>query len=165
MLRLLSVMLLLSGCATDPVSNSQATPVKALAYASPIENGATLIVKRDSGFMGAACKTTVHLDGQKVASLGPADLVTLYIPVGEHIVGAVNGGVCGGAVSESGFTVTANATKTYHPANGVLRSETRAVVSTSDEDLHLYDRSSSYPRGGMGCRYEPIAHSAVGDFL
>ena len=108
--------LLLAACATHPVSNSEADKVEASAYTKPLPDGSRLTVKRDRGMMGAACKVAIYLDGEKVASLGTSDLVTLYIPAGEHIVGAKNGSVCGGAVSESAFTIAPNAAKTYRVA-------------------------------------------------
>jgi len=107
---------ILSGCATHPVTTSQATATKATKWGSPKEGYGTLIVKRDSGFLGKACSAGVYVDGERVGSLGTSEKVTVYLPPGEHLIGARNGTICGGAVSETAVVLTAQGHKTYRIA-------------------------------------------------
>lgn len=107
-----------TGCYTTPVSNSQAKSTPAMKWSSPAEGYATLVVKRDSGFMGAACKAAVYVSGDQIGSIGPSDKVTVYLPPGEYIIGARNGSLCGGAVSEASVVLAANAHKNYRIAIG-----------------------------------------------
>lgn len=115
---LLATSLLLVSCSTQPVSNAAAKAVPTTKWATPQPGYATLVVKRDSGMMGAACKAAVYIDGDNVGSVGPSDKVTLYLPPGEHIVGARNGSLCGGAVSEATVPLAAGAQKNYRIAIG-----------------------------------------------
>jgi hypothetical protein len=118
MIRLIQIAfaLFLAACSTTPVSTSSANAVAAAKWSERKDGYGTLIVKRDTGFMGAACKASVYVDGERIASLGPGDKVTVYLPPGEHITGAKNGGVCGGAVSEAQLTLAANQQRTYRIA-------------------------------------------------
>lgn len=106
------------GCSTQPVATSAARSVDAQKWGANKEGYGTLIVKRDKGTMGAACKAGVYIDGDHVGSLGTSDKVTLYLPPGEHIVGARNGGLCGGAVSETSLALTSGMQKTYRISIG-----------------------------------------------
>lgn len=107
-----------AGCSTTPISNSQAKTTPAMKWGSPIAGYATLVVKRDSGFMGAACKAAVYVSGEQVGSLGTSDKVTVYLPPGEYIIGARNGSLCGGAVSEASVVLTEKDHKNYRVAIG-----------------------------------------------
>lgn len=110
---LVASIIVLAGCATHPVPNDRADRVEAMKYTTPLQGGGKLVVKRDTGFLGSGCRSHVYIDGEKVASLGTSDMVTLYLPAGEHMVGAMNAGFCGGGVSEAEVNLAANATKTY----------------------------------------------------
>ena len=83
-----------------PISNSAATSVSALRYAHARPGTVPVLVKRDSGFMGAACSTRLYVDGELVAYLGAGEKVILNVPVGEVIIGAEPGGMCAGGLVE-----------------------------------------------------------------
>lgn len=108
----------LAACATHPVSTADAEPVSSLLWSTPEAGTVPFTVKRDKGLMGAACKTSVYVDGQHVGSLAPSQKLTVYLPPGEHMVGARNGAICGGAIAEAAVTLTADAQKTYRIAIG-----------------------------------------------
>ncbi|MGP0910339.1 hypothetical protein [Serratia sp. CY81593] len=77
----------LSGCATQAVLPNQAklTPQERIfKHQSPINDGAKLIIVRDSGMLGAGCFAGVYIDGVRSASLNPGERVDLYLPAGEH---------------------------------------------------------------------------------
>jgi len=98
----LLALLALGACTTSPVSVNEAKAVTPLAYqAAPNEPYATVTVVRDSGFEGSACSLGLFVDGKVSAILDTSQKATLYIPVGEHIVGAssVGAGLCGAFTS------------------------------------------------------------------
>ena len=61
----------------------------------------SLIVKRDSGFMGSACTIRVFLDAAPVADLAAGEMVELFVSLGEHNVVASSNGICGGGTPEA----------------------------------------------------------------
>jgi hypothetical protein len=62
----------------------------------------SLIIERDTGFMGSTCTVRVFIDARPVADLAPAEKVALFVPFGEHVVGATSNGVlCGSGTSEA----------------------------------------------------------------
>jgi hypothetical protein len=82
----IALVLLLSGCATEPPKNP--VPVQALAYQNrPSGEYATVTVVRDSGYMGSYCYVNFYIDGQIVAKLDTSQSITIYVPAGEHIFG------------------------------------------------------------------------------
>src|SRR5438093_10671540 len=108
-MRFFTVLLALSltACATQPVTIHQASAVPASRILAPqwlsqAPYTGSLIVKRDSGFMGSACTVRVFVDAVPVADLAPSANVELFVAFGEHVVGAASNGVfCGVAASES----------------------------------------------------------------
>jgi len=91
---------LLSGCATSPVSYSEAVPVpterilsRDLATARPDTGHIT--VSRDSGLMGAACTSRVFVDGKPIALMRNGERVDVYIEPGDHVLGVRPDGFCG----------------------------------------------------------------------
>ncbi|MFD2641868.1 hypothetical protein [Pseudomonas japonica] len=91
---------MLAGCATSPVPVSEATPAPAdrvSGYQAPVQGGGTIIVTRDSGFIGGGCYATVFLNGQPVAKLDPKEKASFSVPAGEWTVGAALEGkaLCG----------------------------------------------------------------------
>src|SRR6266699_2064257 len=86
-----ALMLSLSACATTPVTIDQASVVPtsrvlATQLLTQTSNSGSLIVKRDSGFMGSACTIRVFLDAVPVADLAPSEKVELFVGLGEHSV-------------------------------------------------------------------------------
>jgi hypothetical protein len=97
----------LAACATTPLMLNQTTLVPQSRVLAPqllseTSNSGSLVVKRDSGFMGSACTIRVFLDAVPVADLKPAEKVELFVPLGEHsVVVTATGGICGGGTSEA----------------------------------------------------------------
>lgn len=120
---MLLAILGLAGCATKPVSNEQAkdVPSKQIIDASLFtknENGGTVIIKRDSGFMGSACMTRVYVDGKEIADLDVEQKITIHPEVGDHIFSAWPKGVCGGGMSEQSGKVTESKVLMYRIGYG-----------------------------------------------
>jgi hypothetical protein len=105
------LFMFLLGCATQPlaVDNSLAVPssrILAAHWLAPSAYTGSLIVKRDSGFMGSACNVRVYIDAVPVADLAPSEKVELFVALGEHIVGVASTGVlCGGGASEAAVVI------------------------------------------------------------
>lgn len=96
-------LIALAGCSTSQVPADKALQVPAdrvLAYASkPTTPYGTIVVTRDTGLVGGACYVGVLIDGKFAVRIDTGEIVSLYVPVGEHLVGLVgderSGGVCG----------------------------------------------------------------------
>jgi hypothetical protein len=120
----LSGLLLLASCSTQPVSTSDAREVKSAHWSEPQAGSAQLIVKRDSGLMGAACKVGVFVDGQEVASLGTSEKVVLHLTPGKHMLGARNGTICGKGLAEASVELAVGSQTIYRiailDAGGIL---------------------------------------------
>ena len=105
------VVLSLLGCATYPVAidKSSAVPASRMLAQQWTAQGpytGSLIIKRDSGFMGSACNVRVFIDAVPVADLAPSEKVELFIALGEHIVGAASTSMfCGGGASEASVVI------------------------------------------------------------
>jgi hypothetical protein len=107
-MRSLAILFFLSltACATTPVTINQATAVPDSRILAPqllaqTPNSGSLVVKRDSGFMGSACTVRVYVDAVPVADLGPSEKVEVFVALGEHSVVATPNGICGGGTSET----------------------------------------------------------------
>jgi len=125
-MRIFAAILALSlvACATQPVSIHQASavpPARILApqWLSQAQYTGSLIIKRDTGFMGSACTIRVFIDAVPVADLAPSEKVELFVPFGEHVVGATSNGVlCGGGTSEAAVVVRPENQKILRIASG-----------------------------------------------
>ena len=109
--------LLLVGCSTTPIPSDQATPVPqsrlAAFQSKPSGQYGTLIVTRDSGFVGSACNTIVYIDGKKSAEIAQGETAKFYLPVGEVIIGVNSTAMCGGGLKERSLVMSADNTKKY----------------------------------------------------
>lgn len=91
---------LLAGCSTGPVSVSTAktaAPAKVYAYQTKLAGSSgTLILVRDSGYIGGGCDMGIYVDGQLAARLATKEKVGLQLPAGQHVIGAgiVGSGIC-----------------------------------------------------------------------
>jgi hypothetical protein len=116
--------LCVTACATQPVSIDRASAVPSSRVLAPqwLAQGpytGPLTIKRDSGFMGSACTVRVFVDGVPVADLAPSEKVELFVPVGEHIVGATSpDAICGGGTSEAAVVIRAESQKILRIASG-----------------------------------------------
>ena len=110
-LALITLLLSLTACATTPLTVNQTvavpqTRVLALQLLTQTSNSGSLVVKRDSGFMGSACTIRVFVDAVPVADLRPAEKVELFVALGEHsVVVTATAGICGGGTSEAAVLI------------------------------------------------------------
>ena len=117
-------ILWLAACATSPVTIGQASAVPSSRILAPrwlaqAPYTGSLIVKRDSGFMGSACTIRVFVDTVPVADLEPSEKVELFLPLGEHVVGATaTGAICGGGVSEAAVMIQPASQRILRIASG-----------------------------------------------
>src|ERR1700752_1444816 len=102
--------LLLTAFSTQPVSIFQASAVPfsrilAPQWLSQAQYTGSLIIKRDSGFMGSACTIRVFVDAVPVADLAAGEMVELFVAIGEHNVVATSNGICGGGTPEAAVVI------------------------------------------------------------
>jgi hypothetical protein len=123
--------LALTACATSPITINQATAVPTARVLAPqllsqTQYTGSLIIKRDSGFMGSACTIRIFVGATPVADLSPSEKVEIFLPLGEHIVVATsNSSFCGGGVSEAAVVIRPE-------QQNILR-----VASGQSGDIHL----------------------------
>jgi hypothetical protein len=119
-----ALMLSLTACATTPITIDQASVVPtsrvlATQWLTQTSNSGSLIVKRDSGFMGSACTIRVFLDAVPVADLAPSEKVELFVTFGEHsVVVSSNGMFCGGGTSEAAVVIMPERQRILRIASG-----------------------------------------------
>src|SRR4029450_525893 len=125
-MRFFAVFLTLSltACATQPVSIYQASAVPSSRILAPqllsqAQYTGSLIIKRDTGFMGSACTIRVYVDTVPVADLGPSEKIELFLPFGEHVVGATpTDAFCGGGTSEAAVVIRPESQRILRIASG-----------------------------------------------
>lgn len=86
-----ALLVSLVGCSTSPVSADRAKPApseRVTGYQNPVSGGGTIIVTRDTGFIGGGCFAGVYLNGKRVAKLDTGEKATFQVAPGEWIVGA-----------------------------------------------------------------------------
>lgn len=118
-----ALVVLIAGCSTSPVAFDKAKPVpgdRVLAYGKkPAGQYGTIQVARDTGFVGGGCFVAVHVDGRPVARIDTGEVVSLYVPAGEHLVGlgadASGSGLCtwSGALKEQATILKPGQTKRF----------------------------------------------------
>ncbi|WP_080693444.1 hypothetical protein [Pseudomonas chlororaphis] len=104
---------LLAGCATSPIPSEQADPVpgsRLFSYQKPVSGYSTLIVTRDTGFVGGGCNAAVSIDGRKSAEIGSGETAKFFVPAGEHIVSA---SACGNGLKEREANIKPGGTKRF----------------------------------------------------
>lgn len=117
------MLLSLAACATTPLTINQAAAVPETRILAPqllaqASNTGSLVVKRDSGFMGSACTIRVFVDAVPVADLKSAERVELFVALGEHSVVATSNGICGGGTSEAAVVIMPERQKILRIASG-----------------------------------------------
>lgn len=117
------LLLVLSGCATEVVSTRDASSVPgdrilAPAMLRPMSGAASLILKRDSGMNNAACNFRLFVNGKPFADIGTSEKVQIFVPPGEHILGAESNGICLAGNAETTTVVTAGQVRTYRVSVG-----------------------------------------------
>jgi hypothetical protein len=116
-------MLSLTACATNPVTINHAATVPASRILAPqflaqAAHTGSLVVKRDSGFMGSACTVRVFVDAVPVADLGPSEKIELFLTLGEHNVVVRPNGICGGGISEAAVVIMPERQRILRVASG-----------------------------------------------
>jgi hypothetical protein len=99
------ILLFMSGCATRPISNSDAIPIAMNRIVDtqclkPVPGSGKVLIKRDCGFGGSACTSRIFVDGKPVADIDVSEIIVIYLPEGEHIFSAWPNGICGGGMTE-----------------------------------------------------------------
>lgn len=113
----------LAGCATSPVSYSEASTVPNSRVLAPEllserPGTARITIKRDSGFMGSACTYKVFMDGRPVAQLRGGERVDFFVDPGQYVLGTFAEGICGGGTAEVEASLGAGQWKSYRIASG-----------------------------------------------
>jgi hypothetical protein len=117
-------LLSLAACATSPVTINQASSVPNSRILAPQllaqrSNTGSLVVKRDSGFMGSACAIRVFVDAVPVADLAPSEKVEVFVAFGEHsVVVTSSNGICGGGTSETAVVIMPERQRILRIASG-----------------------------------------------
>ncbi len=135
---LLLFALILTSCATSPVSVSESHQVSAdrllsgyPALAQPSPNKAKVIVIRDAGMLGAGAPAKLAVDGAPVARLWSGNRVDFYVTSGEHIFSVRPDPQMMGALTENSFSFTPG--RTYHFRISISESSFRIQPSTQLE--------------------------------
>jgi hypothetical protein len=85
-----AIAIMVSGCATTPVSSSIAKQVpkdRLLAFQQRTpENNATLVVTRDEGFIGSGCYVSFVVNGTHAARFDVAETAQFYVTPGELVL-------------------------------------------------------------------------------
>ncbi len=102
---LLAFFSIVSGCATRPVSNLEATFVPNnrvinSQYLERTNNSGVVTIKRDRGVGGSACSSRIFVNAQPIADLRTAEKIVIYLAEGEYVFSAWPNGICGGGMSE-----------------------------------------------------------------
>jgi len=85
------VAALITGCATSPIPSDkarQAPSERVDGYQKPVPGGSSLVVTRDTGFLGGGCFATIFLNGEPVAKLDTGKKAVFQVPSGEWLLGA-----------------------------------------------------------------------------
>lgn len=116
-------LIVLAGCVTSQVPAEKAKPVPAdralLLQSEPTGPYGTILVTRDTGFLGGGCFLAVHVDGQLAARIDTGEVVRFFVPVGDHLVGMgvdkSGGGMCSWTdmLKEQSVSLTNSQTKRF----------------------------------------------------
>lgn len=114
----------LAACATSPLTINQASSVPNSRILAPQllaqrSNTGSLVVKRDSGFMGSACAIRVFVDAVPIADLAPSEKVEVFVAFGEHsVVVTSSNSICGGGTSETAVVIMPERQRILRIASG-----------------------------------------------
>jgi hypothetical protein len=93
-------LILTAGCATSPVPPNEADPVPADSLygmqRSTSPDDARIVFTRDSGATCMLYDLHLHIDGEKVASVGTSETATFYHRPGQVMLGIKSNSMCGG---------------------------------------------------------------------
>lgn len=115
---LLAVVLVLAGCASQPISNEQAKMVPKnkihdTRFLAKSQGSGEVVVKRDDGFTGGGCTARIFLNGKPLADLDVAEKVVINLPPGDYFLGGQGVGMCRDQMSEVKTTVVAGGRQSF----------------------------------------------------
>jgi len=101
---------MLSACATTIVNVNDAELVPASKiidpqYSKQKDETGTVVIKRDTGFLGAACNKRIYIDGKPVAELSTGQKVELHLPKGQYVISSESNFPCGGGMAQASAIV------------------------------------------------------------
>jgi hypothetical protein len=110
-----------AGCATQPVSDSNASlvPGKRIVDSTYLEakpGTGQVTLKRDSGIIGAACSVRLFVDAKPIADIRTSEKVVLHLPPAEYVFSAEPH--CGGGMREIHGTVRSGEAIAFRVAYG-----------------------------------------------
>jgi hypothetical protein len=125
--------LIMSGCATSSVDTAEAQPVPAERILSTEHSinrpdRCLVVVKRDTGSSGAQCTARLVVDGKPIADLATGEKISLFLPLGQHIISANPNGGCNG-----GFSATSIAALRDQPVTLRIRYGANGEFMISQE--------------------------------
>lgn len=83
-------LLALAGCSSYQADRDKVTAVPAerlLAYQTPVNGGAEVVVNRDLGLMGGGCYVAVLVDRKVAARIAVGEEARFQVPAGNRILG------------------------------------------------------------------------------
>lgn len=93
-----AALVVMGGCATEPISADKADPVPVeRLYGFGSASDAQLVVTRDSGLSGSGCKLRFQIDGKPAADFYAGEVGRFGVRSGEHILAVEPVGICGGS--------------------------------------------------------------------
>lgn len=114
----LSIVFGLSACASTPVAGvAPDVPLARIldaAWLQPSPSRVPVVVKRDSGAVGASCDMRLYVNAKPVADLRATEKLILQVTPGDHIL-SINTpeALCSGRMSEVKITVRDGEPSTY----------------------------------------------------
>ena len=107
----------LTACSTQPLSDNSYTHIQPLVKNNSDESTSAVVIRRDVGLMGSACKVDTYLDGIKYGSLSSGQSIKINTTEGEHILSAkFTGAICPDRLSEASLKLKENQTKYFRLA-------------------------------------------------
>ncbi len=110
----------LSGCvgATVPVQGHSGLAVppstwRTQNYRVPGDNTGLLVIQRDTGMRGAACKPGMSLNGEDIARIDVGQKLELHLNPGRYLVRANPNQNCGAALAETFVEISEGNTTSY----------------------------------------------------
>ena len=101
-----TIVAMLAGCSTSPISPELADPVPASRlHAFSQQRESKLIVTRDSGAFGSGVNYSVYIDGSLAAEFASGEVATFGLVPGRHILGIKPSTMFSGTMHESEIEV------------------------------------------------------------
>ena len=104
------IIMILVGCATQPVPVDMATQVPedriiSSEFLSESESSGRVVIIKDSGLMGLGCTTRVSADKKIIADIGHGEKIVLHLRPGRHTLKVWPNGICGGVYAQEKIRV------------------------------------------------------------